>query len=380
LLDEASDAWICSAAPKAIDDDRTDARNRMTESQWQDGEDVSLFAIGTTLLRSRWRIVRWMVAGAALGLLTAFFKPATYAASGSIVPQGGDSNRSSLASLAGQFGVTIPVTNQSVSPEFYATLLKSRVLLQPIANDTFTVPELGGRRVGFTELFDIKGSSRANREENAMKLLKKIIVVSSNKSTGIVEVSTSTEWRSVSLAIVTALLNGVNDYNGRTRQGQAAAERKFIAQRLAVADDDLRAAESRLADFLRSNRDIGSPQLTLQRERFQRELALRQQVYVSLTQSYEDARIREVRDIPVVSTFEPPYASTEPASRGSVIRLVLGLIIGALLGIAVSLVSAFIARRRADGDAEASEFFATLDEVKSRTVGRVARLSTTGRS
>src|SRR5689334_9416812 len=197
------------------------------EAEWVVNE-ISLFALGTALLRRRWRIVRWALLGAVLAGLLAFFKPALYLASASFVPQGNDPGRSGLASLAGQFGVSLPTSTQSLSPDFYAKLLKSRVLLAPIARDTFVVQESGGRRIPFLDLFKIAGGTAAQREERGITLLKAIVGVSVVKSTGVVELSAATRWPSVSLAIVTSLIDGVNDYNQRTRQSQAAAERKFV--------------------------------------------------------------------------------------------------------------------------------------------------------
>src|SRR5690349_5015922 len=276
-------------------------RTRMDAApKWRDDGEISLFALGTTLLRNRWRIARWMAVGGLIAAAFAIFKPALYVASTSFVTQGGtDATRSGLASLAGQLGVAIPTSNQSLSPEVYARLLKSRVVLQTIARDTFQVQEMGGKRVTFLDLFDIRDASEIRREDKGVKLLGNIVTVGVAKTTGVVEISVATKWRSVSLAIANELINGVNDYNERTRQSQASAERKFVEGRLAIAAADLRDAEDRLEQFLRTNMQLGgSPELTIQRDRLQRNVSLRQQVFTSLTQSYEEARIREVRDTP----------------------------------------------------------------------------------
>jgi uncharacterized protein involved in exopolysaccharide biosynthesis len=230
------------------------------------------------------------------------------------------------------------------------------------------------------DLLDVEGETDERRKEEALKRLSKLVASSASRSTGVVELSVKTRTRSVSLAIATALLRGVNLYNERTRQGQAAAERRFVGERLAVVTAELRVAENRLATFLRANRDVGAPQLTLERERLQRDIELRQELFASLTQSFEEARIREVRDVPVVTPVETPFAPIEPARSGRVLIVLGGLVAGTLLGIVLVLTSAFLRRRRQDGDAEASEFFAALDEAKVRLTPRrrtgAARAST----
>jgi len=183
----------------------------MAELQ-ESGDEVSLFELGTILLRNRWRLLRWIGIGVVIAALIAFTKPALFMASTSFVPQGNDASRSGLASLAGQLGMSIPTSNQSLSPEFYVKLLKSRVLLLPIARDSFVVQELGGKRVSYLDLVEVpKGMAPAEREQKGVKRLQNLVNASVVKPTGVVELSVESKWRSVSLAIATALVARVHD-------------------------------------------------------------------------------------------------------------------------------------------------------------------------
>src|SRR2546423_13358753 len=68
----------------------------------------SLLLLGISVLRHRWRIVRWMVAlGIVAGVLS-LFSPTLYSATASFIPQGTDASRSNLATLVGELGVTVP--------------------------------------------------------------------------------------------------------------------------------------------------------------------------------------------------------------------------------------------------------------------------------
>jgi uncharacterized protein involved in exopolysaccharide biosynthesis len=338
-------------------------------------DEVSLLALGTTLVRNRWRILRWMFIGAAAAALTILPRPRTYLASASFIPQGNDASRSSLASLAGQMGLAVPSASSSFSPDFYLSLLRSRVVLLPIVRDTIAVQENGGKRTSVLELLGVSSGARQRREEQGVTSLRGLISVSVAKSTGVVEFSVATQWRSVSLALVTALLDGVNEYNERTRQGQATSERKFIEGRLALATAELRDAENRLAAFLKTNRDFGgSPDLVIGRERLQRDLTLRQEVFTTLTQAYEEARIREVRDTPVITVFEPPSAPSLPKARGLVIGVLLGLMLGGLVGVLLAFTSGLVKRRSESGNTEAEEFADALREAKGQLFGGVRRL------
>jgi uncharacterized protein involved in exopolysaccharide biosynthesis len=351
----------------------------MAEVSPRPRDDVSVFAIGTSLLRNRWRILRWMLIGGALATAWVVISPLEYEASASFVPQGADPGKTGLANLAGQLGVSIPGTGQTLTPEFYARLLSSRVLLGSIVNDTFAVRELGGRKIPFLTLLKVDDGPPATRQEKGVKLLLNMVTSSVDKATGIVEVDVTTRWPSVSLAVTTALVNGVNEFNSRTRQDQAAAERKFVEGRLAVATSDLRAAEDRLEEFLATNRQIGNaPELLFRRDRLQRDVNLKQQVYNTLTDSYEEVRIREVRDTPVITIIEPPAVSSLPEARRRAARILLGLILGALIGALLSFSSEALSRVREEGDPEADQFVGTLGEIKAEILSPVRWLRRRG--
>lgn len=339
----------------------------MTGPQMEEEKEISVFALGTLFVRNRWRIGRWMLIGGVLTALSVASRPALYSASASFTPQGVDPARSGLATVAGQLGMNIPSSNQTQSPDFYVQLLSSRVVLEPIVRDTFAVPELSPRPLTFQEIFKISGGSERSREEQAVETLRGTIGTSVARTTGIIELRVATRWPSLSLAIVTDLVNGLNEYNRVTRKAQAEAERKFIESQLTIASTDLRAAEDRLEGFLRTNRDFaGSPELAFQRDRLQRDVGLKQQVFTTLTQAYEDVRIREVRDTPVLSLIEAPSVPTVPAPRGRVKSVLIGLLLGAIFGALLSWLSAVISRRRAEGNPEADEFFSVLDELKAK--------------
>jgi uncharacterized protein involved in exopolysaccharide biosynthesis len=333
---------------------------------------VSLFALGTTVLRSRWLIIRWTLIGGAIAVLTVVFKPPEYAATASFIPEGVTPNRSGLASLAGQFGLSLPAGDVSRSPDFYVQLIRSRERLIPIVRNRFTVQEMRGKVVPFLDLFEIGGASAKIREDRGVESLMSMITPSAVRTTGVVQLSVSTRWPSVSLAIATALLDGVNDFNRQTRQTQAAAERKFVEEQLGLSRAELRSAEERLKDFRRNNRQIASsPELTLEDERLQREVIFQQQVVTTLMQSYEEARIREVRDTPTITVVEAPSVRPVPEPRKRIQRGLLGLLTGAIIGVIIALGSEILDRRRDLGDPDADAFVGVLRETIRTPLGGV---------
>jgi uncharacterized protein involved in exopolysaccharide biosynthesis len=163
-----------------------------------------------------------------------------------------------------------------------------------------------------------------------------------------VSVAVRTRDPQVSLVIANRLIDGLNRFNRTTRQSQATEEREFTEGRLNEARAKVRAAEDALQSFLQRNRQFESPQLAFERDRLQRELLFQQQIMTGLAQQYEEARIREVRDTPVITIVERPVlpAVPEPLHRARLLVLFVGMMV--TLGALFALARAGWDRRRAE--------------------------------
>jgi uncharacterized protein involved in exopolysaccharide biosynthesis len=341
---------------------------------------VSLFDLGSVVLRNIRSVALAMLAGVLLAILPAIREPRQYVATASFIPQGSEQGRSSgLSALAGQFGIAVPSANLSQSPQFYADLLTSRVILAPLARDTLTVPEVRSQPISIPDLLEIPQGPAERRLEGARLALVGFIDRKVSVTTGAVTVSVSTPWRTASLEIASRLLDRVNEFNLHTRQSQAAAERRFVEGRLSEARETLRTAENRLQSFLTANRQIlGSPELTFDRDRLQREVNLQQGIVANLAGAYEDTRVREVRDTPVITVIEPAAVGMSPAPRRLALHAIIGAMFGAFAGVVFALLKEMIHRRRAAGDPHLEELLQLASGLRSSIGRRFSRRSAVG--
>lgn len=324
-----------------------------------DGE-ISVWGLGSILVRHLRTIVVLAGTGGLLGLLAGLTSTRVYTSSATFIPQGSEGASSSLlaAAAASQWGIRVPTGAGAGGPRVYMELLRSRALLRPIALDTVTVIEERGRRVAVMDLLGVKAPTAAQRLDLGIRTLEGIISVSEVRALDAVKVSVTTQWPSVSLALANELVRGVNQYNLETRKSQAAAERQFVEVQVAESERVLRLAEDRLQSFLQRNRAIaGSPELGFERDRLQREVVLRQELHTALLKSREEARIREVRDIPVITVFEEPELPTGGEPRRSVQKGLLGGIAGGLLGVLIAFLAEGVRWARQAPNQEAREFF-----------------------
>lgn len=277
-------------------------------------------------------------------------RPRTYTSAAAFLGSSGDASGAGLATIASQFGLRLPSRDATQSPQFYADLLRSRQLLDSVVRTPYDYRDVNGmrRRHDLVTMLGGQGGPTGARVERAIAALNRSIGVSVGRETGVARITAATQAPELSAAIVRRFLELVNNFNMQTRQTRARAERRFAQERLRQVELELRQSEERLRAFLRTNRSYElSPTLTLEYDRLQRDVTTRQQVYITLLQAFEQARIDEVRDTPVITVVEPPYVPSLPDRRGLLRRALLGLVLGAVAAIGAAVVLDHAPRLRA---------------------------------
>ncbi len=281
-----------------------------------------------------------------------------YTAESKFATQKGASGNARFAGLAAQFGVNLESSNAIESPDFYMELLTSQHLLRDAANTSYSFRDPETNRVltgNLVQLYGIKAPSADAALRAAALRLRSDISMFPNVRSGLITLRTGAPWGGLAVALNQRLLELVNAFNLQTRQTQASHERQFVDERLNVAQNELTAAETALKQFNQDNRIAGSPQLQFEQQRLQRRVELRQQVYVSLAQAYEQARIDEVRNTPVITVVEPPSGTATRRGGGAITNALLGLFAGLVVGIIMALAGEYFGREAAEDPQAAAE-------------------------
>ncbi|MGH7579880.1 MAG: hypothetical protein ACREM9_06890, partial [Gemmatimonadales bacterium] len=267
------------------------------------------------------------------------------------------------------------------SPDFYIGLLESRRILGETVKTEYTFPTDTGQVSGtLVDVFEIEGETEAERQALALRRFRGMVSAELDRPSGVVSFQVETRYPELSAQIAQRLLDLINRFNLETRQSQASAERRFTESRLSEAKDELLEVENRLQAFLEVNRDLGSsPLLRFRQERLEREVSIRQAVVSALAQNFEQARIDEVRDIPVITVVEEPVLPALPDSRMLLLRGLLALVAGALLGALLAFFMAFVRASRTDTADEVEEF-RRLKRATAHDIRRPWRLLGLGRS
>jgi uncharacterized protein involved in exopolysaccharide biosynthesis len=240
----------------------------------------------------------------------------------------------------------------------YLDLLSSPVILGPVLDSTYSVTQDGEvRRTTLAKLYEGNAKNPIQARANALDKLSRQIKAELRPS-GAVSVDITTTDRSLSQQIASRVFGRLNAFNMERRQQRASTEREFNEERLAAARVELRAAEGRLESFLQDNRAYhNSPALVLEQDRLQRDVTFRQAVYTSVAQAYEQARMEEVRNTPTASVLEPPDFPLREAPRwGGLKSGSLGLVVGLILGLAISMFRDFFGRAVVANAEDSAEF------------------------
>lgn len=326
-------------------------------------DEISLWEVLAVLVRRRGTIVLTTLLLTALTVAATLIRPEEFTTQAAFRPQGSETSSSQLMALASQFGVNVPGGGEEASPAFYAELLASREILSRAATRPYDVEGVGA--ILLKDLLEIENETEALRDAATIDWLREeALSVSTGRETGTVSVSVTTEWPDLSKDIAEALLAEVASFNLNTRQSQAAAERAFIEERVREAEAELEAAEEELRVFLEANRQWqDSPLLTFRQQALQREVTLRSSVLTTLIQSFEQARISEVRDTPVITVLQEPFMPPGPDDRRLVLSTLLGIVLGGMAGIVLAfVVEAF--RRPSEGDPAKQDFHQSWEGLK----------------
>ena len=328
---------------------------------------LSMVRMLSALLR-RWKLLVAIPAAVViLAFAIAVGRDSSYLASSTFKPaeSSGGAARSGLSALAAQFNVSLGGLGPEESLQFYVRLLESYNLRHGAALTEYEVtrPEAPYDTVRGTlvDLLEIEADSPERAAERAAGWLSSATTVRTDMPSGVLTLQVEAPWPALATALNRRLLELVNEFNLERRQSQAAAERQFVEERMEEARARLADAEAAYDRFLERNRDYHmSPVLSTEAARHQRNVGLRQQLYTSLAQAYEEVRIQEIRSTPVIAVIDPPGGRVPRVGRNVVRTGALGVVLGILLAIGVALLLEYVAWHRGRYPLE----YAELEQAK----------------
>ena len=291
-------------------------------------------------------ILKCMIIFGILGSTGSFFLINYYSAGISLFPAENKSSSSSqLQSLALSAGVNLDQNDQSYN---ITDVAKSRRVAEKVLSNKWNNINLENKTLisfwkldeaGILSKFFNQTYTNEDLINKGLKKYFKLLNVKEDRRTGLIQVNIEMESPNLAAEVANFIGSEIQSYIQKQNTAKAVKEKLFISGRLIVVKGELEKLEEDLKEFKERNRGYEvSPELFMIYSQKFREAEAKQQVYVTLQQQLELARISEVKQTPIINILDeakPPVSKSRP--NRAIISL-LSLLAGFLFGASISII------------------------------------------
>ena len=247
----------------------------------------------------------------------------------------GGNSVSQLQSIASTFGMASLTDSESsynIPDIIKSRLLNTKILYNQWKTQKYEIPS------NLLDYWNINQEDKLSADEDGLNLLNERISVQEDK-TGLIRVSVLMEEPELSASIVNFIFDEVVDFTKNNKLDYARQNTQFILKRSDEVKLALEKAVNSLKYFREQNRLVtDSPQLQLELERLLREVEIQTEVFITIQQQYELARIEQMREEPSILILDKGYPASKKYSPRRTMILLSSLIIGLFISSAYILV------------------------------------------
>ncbi len=347
-------------------------------------DEVSLLDILLVLARHKTLIVRTVLVFTLLGVTYALLAPEEFTSEAQVVREaqqesGGLPSGIPSGALSG-LGISLGGASSGLTPAAYPDVLQSREVRLAVVRDTFRFPD-AERPMTFVDYVNrpagplstvldytlwlpwtlkgmigqaISGSPApagttdtgeplipGEEEDEALKTIGDMISASVDEETGLMTISVTAGGPQLASDLAKSFLDRLATRVREIRTEKVRERVQFVEGRFEEAEQELETAEERLAQFLERNQNPTTATLQFRRDRLQRQVSFKEQLYSELQSQLTQTRLDLQRRQPVVTVVEQPVPPMERSAPKRTLIVVLCVFLGGLLGVGGAFVSAF---------------------------------------
>lgn len=293
---------------------------------------ISFKEIYHTLRKNYKQIVVASFLFSLIGLFYIFFiATPVFISSATIFPATNENTLPGMSGLASQFGIEIPNNNQATKL-IYPEIIKSRTLSKKMLKKNFSTLNFGEKQ----SLLDIltRSEKESGLDKNVIETLAitkfiESIIVSEDLKSSLITISIRASEAILASQIANSLIKELDEHQRQFNTEQAVKKRVFIQERIIEVEKDLIDAEEQLKKWRQRNKNISnSPALLLEQERLTRETELQKQLFITLKQEFEMAKIEEVEDSEILHVLDYPEVPLFPSSPNKKLIIIFSLVFG----------------------------------------------------
>ncbi|WP_103019499.1 GNVR domain-containing protein [Salinibacter altiplanensis] len=373
-------------------------------------DEVFLLDILLVLARKKTLIVRTTLVFMLLGITYALLAPEEFTSEVRVVREAQQKGGELPGGLPGGIGggalsglgISLGGAAGGLTPQAYPDVLKSHEVRQAVVRDTFRFPDAErpmtyveyvnrppgplGIMLKYTLFLPLTlkknlgeiisgppvpaGTTDAGapvipseEEDEALESIVEKVSASVDKETGLMTISVTAGGSLLASELAESFLDHFKKRVRAIRTEKVRERLRFVKGRFEEAEQELENVEDRLAQFLERNQNPTTATLQFRRDRLQRQVSFKEQLYSELQSQHTQTRLDLQRRQPVVTVVEEPVPPTEPSAPDRTLVVLMSLLLGGILGMGISFGSESLEQVK-DDDEEQEK----LDEIRNRLI------------
>jgi capsule polysaccharide export protein KpsE/RkpR len=150
--------------------------------------------------------------------------------------------------------------------------------------------------------------------------------VSLSEETGVINLSAEMPDPNAAAQVAKISIELMKEYVTQYRTRKAQEDLQFSQEQLESAEQRFREAQDRLAEFRDANINLSTAKAQTQQQRLQSEYDLTFNVYNSMAQQVEQAKLKVQEQTPVVSVLQPVQVPVDDETSGLMVLLIFTLV------------------------------------------------------
>lgn len=352
-------------------------------------EEMDFIELVQTFWKKRMIIIKITSAFVALGLLIALLSPVEYATEATLMPetQSGQHGSSGLlqqyGGMLGISGASSTGNNETIPPQLYPNVVQSLPYQVELMNtevdfskydttatvhefftDVYSSFSLMGFVKGYTiglpsKVVDMFKRNRERKEDlrpltervnrdsvltlskeqmRTIKVLKERISISADQQTGILTINAEFPDPQAAAEIGQAAIQLLKEHVKEYRTQKARQNLDFVREQVQEARKRFEKAQQRLAEFRDSNQHLATAKAQSREQELQSQYDLTFDLYNSLSQRLEQAKLNLQEETPVLSVLQPVNVPLEKSSPNRLYILIISTMIGVVISISWILI------------------------------------------
>jgi len=341
--------------------------------------EVTLLDVAYILTRSRKMILQVTAVFLVLGIGYVIVTPNEYVSTTKVAresqEESGPVPAAGLSALQG-LGINLGAAGGGLSVSAFPQVLQSREVLLAVARDTIQVggdlstsyidyidrpPRLRDRVLDYSLYLPwtlrrmlstespegkVKGGGQdtlariSDVEQKAIEKLNAMLFSTIDEESGLMLISVTSQSPDLSASLAESFLTQFSRRVRAIRTKRSRERLSFVEDRLREAAQKLEEAEDELANFLERNQNPTTAGLRFQKDRFERQVRFKEELYSTLQTRVSQTRLDVQRRHPVLTVVEQPVVPLRRSSPRLSLTLIFCTVLGALVGAGTAIMQA----------------------------------------